>query len=439
MVDYAEGKVSLQKPNGKTISVRLSVLGQADQKYVRKELARRRSAKRRQPAETAVSTADWPGWRGPLRDGKSPDTGLLKQWPAGGPKLLWKLNNIGKGYSSVAVVDGTIYTSGVINGTLKVFALDLEGKPRWQIDIGPAFTKSYPGSRSTPMIDGGNLYLVSGTGIIGSYNAKTGKQNWTTNMAQFGGSVPGWGYSESVLILDNMAIIAPGGKNCIVALDKSNGRPVWTSQGFQAGAQYGSCHAFDYKGSPLVVAGTHGGLVCVDAKSGRVQWSNPFSAGNTANVPTPAYADGHVFWANGYGKGGICMKLGAGRGQVSASPAWTTNKMNCHHGGYIIHEGHIYGNNGGGWACLELKSGDVRWEEKAVGKGSVCFADGMLYLFAEKNGAAGLATCSPQGLELRGTFNVQGSDRSWAHPVVIGGQLYLRYDTNLYCFDVKAG
>jgi outer membrane protein assembly factor BamB len=165
-----------------------------------------------------------------------------------------------------------------------------------------------------------------------------------------------------------------------------------------------------------------------------VLWTNRFSAGNTANCPTPAYSDGYVFWANGYNKGGICLKLGA-NGQ--ASEAWTTADMNCHHGGYVIHNGYVYGNNGNGFACLDLKTGEKKWQERAVGKGSLCWADDMLYLFSER-GQAALATCSPDRLEMKGEVRVEGEGPSWAHPVVIGGRLYLRYDTNLYAYDVKA-
>ncbi|MHC4496534.1 MAG: hypothetical protein ACYSYM_12015, partial [Planctomycetota bacterium] len=165
---------------------------------------------------------------------------------------------------------------------------------------------------------------------------------------------------------------------------------------------------------------------------------NDWSAKNVANCPDPVYSDGHVFWANGYGKGGICLKLSSAGSKVSAEEAWTTKDMVCHHGGYIVHEGHIYGNHSGGWSCLNLKTGEVKWTEKAVGKGSLCFADGMLYLFGERGGKAALATCSPEGLVVKGNVTVEGSGPSWAHPVVIGGRLYLRYADNLYCFDVKA-
>ncbi len=238
-----------------------------------------------------------------------------------------------------------------------------------------------------------------------------------------------------MLILGNLAIFKPGGKSCIVALDKATGKDVWTSRGFSAGPEYSSCIAFTYEKIPMIVTGTNQGLVAVNSETGTLLWSNNFSAGNTANCPTPACADGHVFWSNGYGKGGICVKLTA---DGKADEAYRTSDLECHHGGYIIDNGYVYGNHGGGWSCLELKTGKKMWNDRGVGKGSLCWADGMLYLFSENAGQAAVATCSPQGLKITGKVKVAGNGPSWAHPVVIGGRLYLRYDTNLYCYDVKA-
>jgi len=390
------------------------------------------------PVVAVGETDEWLGWRGPHRDGKSHDRGLLKAWPDEGPELLWKVDGIGKGFSSVAVSGELIYITGDIDDRLVLFAFDLDGKPQWKTDIDAAWSKSHPGSRSTPVIENGNLYLVSGHGLVGCYEAKTGRENWTRQMREFGGGVPNWGYAESVLIYDDLAVVTPGGENCIVALDKTTGKTVWTSQGFRGGAQYSSCYAFTYQGTPMIVNGTREGIVCVDPKDGRVLWSNPFSARNTANCPTPAFSNGYVFWANGYRKGGICFKLTINEDQVAAEEAWRTRDMDCHHGGYILHEGYIYGNHSSGWVCLDLKTGEKMWQEQGVRKGSVCFADGMLYLFGERRGAAGIATCSPKGLEMKGTFSVEGDGPSWAYPVVTAGRLYLRYDNNLYCFDVKA-
>ena len=379
---------------------------------------------------------EWPAWQGPNRDGKSPDTGLLKQWPDDGPKLLWKVDGIGVGFSSVAVAGGRVFITGDKDGKLKIFAFGLDGKLLWQTDHGKG--RGGPdGARASPVIDNGNLYLLGGHGLVGCYNVKDGQKRWSREAQEFGGSPGGWGYAESVLIYKNMAIFKPGGNNCIVALDKRNGATIWQSSGFNAGPEYGSCIAVVFEGQPMIVTGTNQGLFAVDAANGKLLWSNNWSAGNTANCPTPAYADGYVFWANGYGRGGICLKLKKAAGKVTADVAWTTKDMNCHHGGYVIHAGYIYGNHGGEWNCLDLKTGQKQWSEGAVGKGSLCFADGMLYLFSEGDGQAGLATCSPEGLQLKGKVKVKGNGPSWAHPVVVGGRLYLRYDTNLYCFDVK--
>ncbi len=384
-----------------------------------------------------AANSEWPGWLGPNHDGKSFDTGLLKEWPTGGPKLLWKVDAIGVGFSSVAVTGGKVYITGDRDGKLMIFAFDLDGKPLWKAEHGQG--RGGPdGSRASPVIDNGNLYLLSGNGLVGCYDAASGERKWSHEAKEFGGSPGGWGYAESVLIYKNLAIFKPGGKNCIVALEKTTGETVWKSTGFDAGPEYGSCIPVTFEGQTMIVTGTSRGIVAVDAQSGNLLWSNDWSAGNTANCPTPAYANGYVFWSNGYGKGGICLKLKKDGDAVAANVAWKTRDMVCHHGGYVIHEGYIYGNHDDGWTCLELKSGEKKWNERAVGKGSLCFADDMLFLFSENGGQAGLATCSPDGLQLKGKVKVKGDGPSWAHPVVIGGRLYLRYDTHLYCFDVKS-
>ncbi len=317
-------------------------------------------------------------------------------------------------------------------------AFDMDGDLLWKIEADDAWTRSHPGSRSTPTIDGENLYLLSGNGVIGCWDSGTGEQKWTRKTSEFRGRPGGWGYAESILIHGNLVIVKPGGKNCIVALDKSTGETVWTSSGFDAKPEYSSCIFVEYEGVPMIITGTKSGIVGIDARDDDLLWQNDWSAGNTANCPTPAYADGYVFWSNGYGKGGIWLRLRKDGDGVTADEAWTTKELVCHHGGYIIRDGYIYGNHSGGWACLKLDTGEVQWQERAVGKGSLCFADGMLYLFGEKGGKAGLGTCSPEGMEVRGTFAVEGDGPSWAHPVVTGGRLYLRYATHLYCFDVAA-
>lgn len=412
------------------LRIALEKLSEADRNWVAKNAAAAKGE-----ASRGLAAGEWPWWRGPNYDARSTDKGLLKEWPKEGPNLLWKKSGIGRGFSSAVVSHGTVYITGEKGGQLKIFAYDLNGKERWQADHGPEWTKNYPGSRGSPSVDGDNLYLLSGNGVLACFNTANGKRKWEASASQFGGSPGGWGYAESPLVWGNLVIFKPGGKNFAVALDKSSGRQVWTSQGFASGPEYSSCLPIFLDGVSMLVTGSKSGLVCFNAKNGAMLWGDKFSENNIANCPTPSYSDGYVFWANGYGKGGICMKLARGG---KAAEAWTTRDLVCHHGGYVIDNGYIYGNNESGCVCLELKTGKKMWQEKAVGKGSVCWADGMLYLFGERDGRGALATCSPSGLEVTGHVKVDGDGPSWAHPVVIGGRFYLRYDDNLYCFDVKA-
>ncbi|MCX5682344.1 MAG: PQQ-like beta-propeller repeat protein, partial [Planctomycetota bacterium] len=385
-------------------------------------------------AEKAVAEGEWPCFRGPNHDDKSSDVGLLKEWPANGPAKLWQFSGLGKGFSTVSVCGGTIYTTGDVDDQMMLFALDMDGKPKWKVAHDKAWDHNYSGARSTPTVDGDRIYLVSGHGLIGCYSTSNGAKVWTRTMQELGGKTPNWGYAESVLIDGKMVVVTSGGAGCITSLDKATGNTLWQSKGFDGPAHYGSCTPFSFNNVPMIAAGTGGGLFCVDARSGTKIFSNSFSAGSTANCPSPVAADGYVFWATGYDKGGICMKLGP----TGAEQAWTTGELISHHGGYLIDNGCIYGNHERGVACLELKTGQKKWFEKGVGKCSITYADGMLYLFGENDGAAALAPASPDGFKLTGRFSVQGEGPSWAHPVVIGGRLYLRYDTNLYCFDVKA-
>lgn len=426
LVEVVDETVKLKKSDGKTVTVPLEKLSEADRNWLEKHAPGAESA-------AAASDAEWPCWLGPNHDGKSPDTGLLKSWPGGGPKLLWKTDILGRGFSSVVVSDGTVYITGEPRDKLMLYAFDMNGALKWKAPHGPSYTASYPGSRGSATVDGKNIYVLSGMGLLGCFDAKRGDLKWRRDVRELGGSPGGWGYAESPLILGELLIFKPGGRNCVVALDKSSGHNVWGTP-FDAGPEYSSCLPVPVGNDAMIVTGTRKGLIAVNARNGALLWGNDFSANNTANCPTPAYSDGYVFWANGYNKGGICLSIAP---NGAASQAWTTKEMNCHHGGYIIHKGYIYGNNDNGWVCLDLKTGQKKWQASLVGKGSLCWADDMLYLFGEKDGQCMLTTCSPEGVEIKSGVKVEGEQASWAHPVVIGGRLYLRYDTNLYCFDVK--
>ena len=382
------------------------------------------------------SESDWPCWRGPNHDGKSPDTGVQKHWPEGGPRLLWRVPGLGAGFSSPSVAGDRVFVTGELQGDLVASSLTLDGRILWKKRIDAACTASPAGARGTPAVEANHIYVLSGNGLLVCLDAENGTQLWTRHMRDFNGKPGRWGYCESVLVFHNMVIAKPGGPQCIVALDTRDGGTVWVSSGLDAGPDYSSCIPIDFEHHSLILAGTRSGLICVNAADGTMAWKNGWSTNNIANCPTPVYANGHVFWVTGFGRGGICLRLRTVDQHIAADVAWTTKDLICDHGGCIIHDGYIYGSHVRGWSCLDLASGRLVWHDKSADRGSMCFADGMLFLFGERDGQLSLAPCSPDGLRVTGALKVEGTGPSWAHPVVIGRRLYLRYDENLYCYDL---
>lgn len=386
-----------------------------------------------------IRGADWPTFLGANRDGISPDTGLLKQWPPEGPALLWKNETIGSGWSSVAIVNGLVYTTGNEGENQMLLCLDDKtGKEKWRAAQGPKSSHNkYGGARATPTVDGDRIYLTGGDGLLTCHSAKDGKILWKKSLkSDLNGKVGGWQYAESVTILGKLAIVTPGGQHALVALDKMTGNSVWKSD-VSATAGYSSCLPITLNNSTVLVNGSQSGLLVVDAKTGKEVYRNPFADGNTANAPTPAYSDGYLFWAVGYNKGGICLKVRQTGGKWTFEEAWTTRDFACHPGNYVVANGCVYGKGKGALVCADLKTGATKWQERG-GAGQVTWADNMLYSLADSGGKLTLFDPAAEGNHVKGSIQVAGTGNSWSHPVVINGRLYVRYDTNLYCYDVKA-
>ena len=383
--------------------------------------------------------ADWPGFLGPNRDGCSTETGLLKQWPQEGPALRWKSEAIGPGWSSVAIAGGSAYTTGNEGDNQMLICLDAAtGKEKWRVVQGPkASNGGYSGARSTPTVDGDRVYVTGGDGLFTCHQVADGKMLWKHDMQrELGGRVGDWIYSESVLILGRLAIVTPGGSHAFTAFDKTTGAPAWKSDA-SAVAGYSSCVPITLHGTTAIVNGTQSGLIFVDAKTGKEIYRNPFADGNVANTPTPAYSDGYLFWAVGYNKGGRCLKVGQTGGKWTFDEAWTTHDFNCHPGNYVVVKDRVYGKGRGGLVCADLKTGKILWQERG-GAGQVCWADGMLYSLADSGGALTLLDPAAENSRVKGSIKVAGNGNSWSHPAIANGCLYVRFDTNLYCFDIRA-
>jgi outer membrane protein assembly factor BamB len=338
----------------------------------------------------------------------------------------------------MSVVDGHIYTTGNSGDIQMVICLDINGKEKWRVAQGPkAPNRGYPGARSTPTVDGKFLYVTGGGGLVTCHRIADGKMVWKRDMkSEMGGRVGGWKYSESVLILGNLAIVTPGGKNGIVALNKLTGRNVWKSNA-SISAGYSSCIPITQGGKTIICNGSQSGLIFVDARTGRLVGQSKFAAPNTANCPTPAYSNGYLFWSVGYGKGSVCLKVKNSGSRWSFTEAWRSRDMGCHPGNYVVANGMVYGKGRGGLVCLDLKTGRTKWTER-IGAGQACFADGMVYVFADRGGKMSLVDPAASSGRVKGEFSVAGSGKSWSHPVIIDGRLFVRYDKNLYCYNVKA-
>lgn len=387
--------------------------------------------------------ADWPQWRGPERTGVSAEKGLLKEWPKGGPKLIYKATGLGGGYSTPSISGGRIYVMGTKGNDEYVFALDeKDGKEVWAIRVGAIARAGYAGPRSTPTVDGKHLYAVGSDGDLVCMETEAGKIVWQKSYSRdFNGRRGGWAYAESVLIDGDTLVCTPGGNKATLAgLNKTTGETLWTCAvpgGDSAG--YASVIIAEVGNIKHYVTFLSGGVVGVEASSGRFLWRYKNTANGTANIPTPIFHDGHVFSASGYGTGGGLVKLSAEGQNVTATEVYFSRAMVNHHGGMVRVGDHLYGANERELLCLEFKNGKTpTWSDRCVGKGSVTFADGHLYVRSE-GGSVALVEATPSGYREKGRFSQPDRSRNpaWAHPVVANGRLYLRDQDILLVYDIK--
>ena len=396
-------------------------------------------------AVLAARGEDWPQFRGPHRDGKSPETGLLRAWPAEGPKLLWSADGLGRGHAPVSVSGGVVFVTGIVGdeeaGTL--FAFDGGGRLLWKTCYGAEFDDpAYPGTRSTPTVDRGRVYVYTGMGALVCLDAGTGTVLWSRGLAkEYSGTAPRCGYAEAPLLHGQTVICTPGGKDAaLVALDRNTGKTVWTSAGFNDQSAYCSPILIQRGRLNLLVTVTARNVVGIDAETGRLVWRQPFDT--TAEDPnhsvSPVCEGNWLYVTSGHREGGQMYAL-APDGSA-AEPVWTDTVLNTLHGGLVFVDGYLYGSNlRGKWVCLEAQSGQVRHEASGVGMGSIAYADGMLYCYGEK-GTLALVRATPDAHEVVSKFKIPlGEGPHWAHPVISDGRLYIRHGDALMVYSLRAG
>jgi outer membrane protein assembly factor BamB len=407
-------------------------------------------------ALAASPDKSWPWFRGLNRSAVSQETGLLQEWPKDGPPLLWEAKGSGRGYASMAIAEGRLYTLGDGLSTAEdsdeyLTCFDIQaGKQLWKSKTGPAWKdrqSNWEGSRSTPSVDGDRVYCVTPYGKLFCCDSAGGTVKWTKDLKEdFGGNKgDGWGYSESVLIDGDRLICTPGkAKNTMVALNKLSGEQIWSaSREDDRGAGHASVVISQVGGLKVYVTTTASGPLGVRASDGKLLWSYPIEQ-TTAVIPTPLVRDDLVFFTAGYGRGGALLRqVPTGSDEVKIEEVYPLNKdIGNKHGGVVLVGDYVYGDteDRGTPFCAELMTGKVMWKERGAGKNSaaVAAADGRLYfLFAD--GTMSLVKANPEKYEEVSSFNIGETKRpAWSHPVILDGKLYLRNQDQILCYDIKA-
>ena len=380
---------------------------------------------------------DWPQWRGPNRDGRSGERGLLKDWPAGGPPVAWRGSGAGEGYSSFAVANNRLYTLGARSGREYVIAFDVaSGKKLWETENGSRFDNDRgSGPRATPTVDGDRVYAFGASGDLSALDASSGKRVWHVNvLSKFGGSNIQWGLSESPLVLADRILINAGGP--IVALKKTDGSQIWKADGRDP-AGYSSAVLHELGGIREAIFFTHERVTGIDVESGRRLWSYEAVANDIANIATPIVRENRVFVSSDYGTGAALLELTSAGGGIRAKQVYFTRDMRNHHASSVLVGDHLYGFSSAILTAMDFNTGQVAWRDRSVGKGSLVYADDRLYLFSE-GGTVGLAEANPSGYREHGRFQLRaGNLPTWSHPVVSGGKLFLRDQDAVYAYDVR--
>ena len=391
------------------------------------------------------SSNPWPQFRGPKRDNKSSETGLLKQWPSNGPKLLWKATGFGKGYSSVAVAGGLVITMGDSGGGSLVHAVEeATGERVWASSRVGDKGGNYDGTKSTPAIDLANrrVFALGQFGDLVCLNLENGEEIWRQSLtSDLGGKFSQWNYAESPLLDGDRLIVTPGGRQgAVAALNATDGSTVWRSRQFTDGAQYVSAIPSPLPGRKHYIQLTDRTLVGLDAENGNLVWRIPRS-GKTAVIPTPVVYNNIVFVTSGYGVGSHAFQINSAGGRLTTRRLYETKDLINHHGGIVLVDKYVYGHSDRrDWKCIDITNGREMWQNRGVGKGSLTYADGHLITRSEKgSGTVALIEATPGGYREKGRFNPPDRSRqnSWAHPVVANGKLFLRDQDVLLCYDLK--
>jgi len=389
---------------------------------------------------------DCPRFRGQACDGMFSETGLLKKWPEDGPKLAWSAQNLGKGYSSATVVDGTVYVTGMNEQKQgHLFAFNIDGSLKYKTPYGPEMDKTGPavaGTRGSASISGDRIFVMSSFGKLIIFERENGKILKTIDLLeQSGAKQARFGFAECVLVDGKKVICTPGGPDAsLMAIDKESGEKIWQTKGLSQQSAYCSASLIDHGDQRLVITLVEKGIVAVDPDTGKTLWQHEQPNRFGVRSSPPIYSDGMIYFCAGGGSGG--MQLALAEDGMSVTQTWTDKTLDPQMHGAILLDGCIYGtaqSGNKGLVCLDWKTGKVLWNAPEVKMGVVVSADGMLYVY-NADGTVYLVKPSTSAFEPVSRFAVtEGTDEHWAHPTIANGRLYIRHGDTLMAYDIKAG
>ena len=393
-----------------------------------------------------LNAADWPQFLGPQRNGISSETGLLDQWPAGGPKEVWRVKG-GVGMSGLAISRGKLVTLVQKEGQQWLIALDAQsGKPVWQTPIAAEYKNQQgDGPRATPTIAGDFVFAYGGDGTLAAVNFADGKPLWSHNVVkELGGSVADYGMASSPLVVGELAIVTAGAPQATVAAYRiKTGELAWKAADDPAG--YSSPALLDVGGRKQLVVFTGGSILGLTPETGAVLWRHPYETDFECNIATPLANDGQVFVSSGENHGCVLLRLKPAGDKFGVEEIWQSqgkdSVLRNEWQTSMLVGGYLYGfdNNGSAGpitnlACINVATGERAWQQSRFGKGNMIAADGKLFM-TTMAGELVVARALPKGYEEIGRKTVLASTRQ--APALAGGLLYLRDNQEIICVDVR--
>ena len=380
-------------------------------------------------------------WFGPAGNGFYPDTGLLKEWPADGPEILWTYDSLGIGFSSAVIQNGYLFTTGMTDSTGYLYKLDLQGDLLYKVPYGLEWTGSYKGSRGSPTVVGDKIYLVTGRGKLICFSHEDGTIRWSKEyFTDFDGKNITWGINETPVVDGDFIYATPGGKEYnVVALNRHSGELVWSCKGEGGLSAYCTPLLFEHNGRKLITTYTASHLLGIDPANGELLWSVDTPNEYSVHLWTPLYHDGEIYYPNGNELGGGKLKLSEDGNSVSV--LWE-NQVCDYLVSAIMVEGYIFDSFSDykrlTWRCTDWDTGEEKFISRDFGPGRAVFADGMLYLYTYK-GELMLVKPDPEELKVISQTEVtHGSGIGQALPVIHQGVLYLRHGNALIAYNVKS-